>query len=160
MSDVKEKASSKIFEDSMVTVKDAKSALKFLAANGVTYLDLRFSDLNGLWQHVSMHISMIDEDSLEEGFMFDGSSIAGWKAINESDMILMPDLPTMRLDAFAAQPTAIVLCDIYEPATGSPYDRDLDRTPANYTPLSPLSFLARAVDVYPDRLQPGTACFS
>lgn len=124
MSDVKEKASSKIFEDSMVTVKDAKSAMKFLAAHGVTYLDLRFSDLNGLWQHVSMHISMIDEDSLEEGFMFDGSSIAGWKAINESDMILMPDLPTMRLDAFAAQPTAIVLCDIYEPATGSPYDRD------------------------------------
>ena len=66
----------------------------------------------------------MDEDVLNEGIMFDGSSIAGWKAINESDMILMPDFDSAVLDPFTAQPSLILFCDIIEPSTGKRYDRD------------------------------------
>jgi glutamine synthetase len=75
-------------------------------------------------QHVTQAIETIDEESLTEGFMFDGSSIAGWKAINESDMGLKPDLSTARVDPFFAQPTLMLFCDILDPITGQPYERD------------------------------------
>jgi glutamine synthetase len=103
---------------------EASSVLELIRENAVEYVDLRFTDPRGKWQHTAQHISTVDEDSLRDGFMFDGSSIAGWKAINESDMILMPDLSTAVLDPFAAKPSLILFCDIIEPSTGQFYSRD------------------------------------
>src|SRR5881398_2855089 len=90
----------------------------------IDWVDLRFTDPKGKWQHLTMASGVIDEDMLTDGIMFDGSSIAGWKAINESDMILMPDAATAVMDPFAAKPSLILFCDIYEPSTGQPYRRD------------------------------------
>ena len=98
--------------------------LKLIKDKEVQYVDLRFNDLRGKMQHVTFDVSMVDKDLFAEGTMFDGSSIAGWKAINESDMSLVPDLSTAVMDPFAAQPQLILFCDINEPATGQPYDRD------------------------------------
>jgi glutamine synthetase len=98
--------------------------LNLIKENGVEYVDLRFTDPKGKWQHTAQHVSTVDEDTLKDGFMFDGSSIAGWKAINESDMILQPDLDTAVLDPFSAKPSLILFCDIIEPATGQGYARD------------------------------------
>jgi glutamine synthetase len=97
---------------------------KLLKEHDIEYVAFRFTDLRGKLQHTAQHISTIDENLLTDGVMFDGSSIAGWKAINESDMILQPDLSTAQLDPFAAQPTMDVFCDVYEPSTGQPYSRD------------------------------------
>jgi glutamine synthetase len=97
---------------------------KLLKEHDIEYVAFRFTDLRGKLQHTAQHISTIDENLLTDGIMFDGSSIAGWKAINESDMILQPDLSTAQLDPFAAQPTMDVFCDVYEPSTGQPYSRD------------------------------------
>jgi len=92
--------------------------------NDVKFVDLRFTDPRGKWQHLSMCADMMDEDAFTDGIMFDGSSIAGWKSINESDMTLVPDLTTAVMDPFAAQPMLIIYCDIYEPLSGQPYARD------------------------------------
>ncbi len=102
----------------------AKDILKTIADNDVSYVDLRFTDPRGKWQHVAMHVDAVDEDMFEDGVMFDGSSIAGWKAINDSDMTLMPDLDTAVMDPFTAQGQLIITCDILEPMTGEPYGRD------------------------------------
>jgi glutamine synthetase len=101
-----------------------KKALELIKAQDAKYVDFRFTDPLGQWQHLAHHISTIDEDLLTEGVMFDGSSIAGWKAINESDMLLKPDCATAVLDPFAAQPTIVIYCDILEPLTGQNYGRD------------------------------------
>ena len=98
--------------------------LDFMKENAVEYVDLRFTDPKGKWQHTAQHISTVDADALKDGFMFDGSSIAGWKAINESDMILQPDLDSIVMDPFAAKPSMIMFCDIVEPSTGQGYARD------------------------------------
>lgn len=98
--------------------------LNMIKENGVEYVDLRFTDPKGKWQHTAQYVSTVDEDSLKDGFMFDGSSIAGWKAINESDMILKPDLDSAVLDPFSAKPSLILFCDIVEPSTGQGYARD------------------------------------
>jgi glutamine synthetase len=98
--------------------------LDMIKENGVEYVDLRFTDPKGKWQHTAQHISTVDADALKDGFMFDGSSIAGWKAINESDMILQPDVATAVMDPFAAKPSLILFCDIVEPSTGQGYVRD------------------------------------
>src|SRR5580693_8437336 len=90
----------------------------------VKYVDFRFTDPRGKWQHLSHAVRTVDSDLLTDGVMFDGSSIAGWKAINESDMVLVPDLTTAVLDPFAAQTQLIVFCDIAEPGTGQAYGRD------------------------------------
>jgi glutamine synthetase len=92
--------------------------------NDVKYVDLRFTDPRGKWQHVTFDITMIDEDIFAEGTMFDGSSIAGWKAINESDMLLMLDPSTAQIDPFFAETTLSIVCDVLEPTTGEPYGRD------------------------------------
>ena len=84
-------------------MKTAKDVLKSIKDNDVKYVDLRFTDPRGKWQHVTFDVGMIEEETFAEGVMFDGSSIAGWKAINESDMTLMPDCKTAVLDPFAAQ---------------------------------------------------------
>lgn len=99
-------------------------ALKNIKDNEVKYVDLRFTDPRGKMQHVTMDASIIDEDVFADGVMFDGSSIAGWKAINESDMTLMLDPETAVMDPFFAQPTLAIFCDILEPSTGEPYTRD------------------------------------
>src|SRR6201996_4834731 len=103
---------------------DASNVFALIKENDVKYVDLRFTDPRGKMQHVSQHISRIADDVFEHGLQFDGSSIAGWKAINESDMTLIPDASTAVMDPFAAQPTLNILCDIYEPSTGQPYNRD------------------------------------
>ncbi|MEC8712245.1 MAG: glutamine synthetase beta-grasp domain-containing protein, partial [Pseudomonadota bacterium] len=105
-------------------MSDAKAIMEMIKENDITYVDLRFTDPRGKMQHVTQHIDTIDEESLAEGFMFDGSSIAGWKAINESDMTLMPDLYRAYIDPFFAQPTLAIFCDVMEPSTGEAYDRD------------------------------------
>ena len=103
---------------------NVKKILKTIKDNDITYIDLRFTDPRGKLQHVSQHVSTISEESLNEGFMFDGSSIAGWKAINESDMLMKPDFDRTFIDPFYAQPTLSIFCDILDPITGDPYDRD------------------------------------
>ncbi len=105
-------------------MQNAKDVLKAIKDNDVKYVDFRFTDPRGKWQHVTFDVSIIDEDTFAEGVMFDGSSIAGWKAINESDMTLMPDPVTAVMDPFYSAPTLSIVCDILEPATGEPYSRD------------------------------------
>jgi glutamine synthetase len=98
--------------------------LEMLKEHSVEYVDLRFTDPRGKWQHTTQHVSTIDDEVFRDGIMFDGSSIAGWKAINESDMTLMLDPETAVMDPFAAKPTLVLICDIIEPSTGQPYNRD------------------------------------
>ncbi|MEL6979652.1 MAG: type I glutamate--ammonia ligase [Pseudomonadota bacterium] len=105
-------------------MSDAKSVLEMIKAKEVEYVDLRFTDPRGKLQHVTMEVDSVDEDMFADGVMFDGSSIAGWKAINESDMTLMPDTATAQMDPFYAQNTLALFCDILEPGTGEPYARD------------------------------------
>ena len=105
-------------------MSDVKKVLELIKEYDVKYVDFRFTDPKGKWQHTAQHVTTVDEDLLNEGIMFDGSSIAGWKSINESDMILKPDLATAVIDPFAAQTQLIIFCDIVEPSTGQLYDRD------------------------------------
>ncbi len=104
--------------------KSNKELLKFLSDNDVQFIDMNFTDMRGKWQHTAEHVSAFDEGKITEGIYFDGSSIAGWKDINESDMLLRPDITKACLDPFAAQKTLKVFCDVYEPETGKPYERD------------------------------------
>ncbi len=98
--------------------------LKLIKDSEATWVDLRFTDTKGKEQHVSIPTSEVKDDFFTEGKMFDGSSIAGWKGINESDMILMPDDSTSILDPFTDESTVIVRCNIVEPSTGEGYERD------------------------------------
>ena len=102
----------------------AKKILSEIKEKDVQYVDLRFTDTKGRMQHVTFDIDLVDEDFLEEGTMFDGSSIAGWKAINESDMLLKPDLNNFWIDPFYQQTTLFLFCDVLNPDTGEPYNRD------------------------------------
>lgn len=99
------------------------SVFKFISANGIKFVDLKFMDLPGQWQHFTVPVSQLKEDSFEDGFGFDGSSIRGWKAINESDMLIVPDPNTLLMDAFYDQPTLSLICDVLEPATKEKYSR-------------------------------------
>ena len=103
---------------------DAGKILSRIKDEEIEWVDLRFTDPKGKWQHLTMASVAVDEDQLTDGFMFDGSSIAGWKAINESDMILKPDLDAVHIDPFSATPMMVVFCDIVEPSTGDWYGRD------------------------------------
>ena len=103
---------------------DAKSVLEFAGKHDVKILDLRFTDTPGLWHHISYPIEQLTEASFEDGFGIDGSSIRGWTAIQESDMILMPDAGTHLLDPFTDVPTLVLVCDVIDPVTKQPYDRD------------------------------------
>jgi glutamine synthetase len=102
----------------------AKDVLAFIKSNEAVFVDFRFTDPRGKWQHTTYLAEKVDAASFEDGIMFDGSSIAGWKSINESDMILMPDTTTAFMDPFTAQPTVVITCDIIEPSTGQSYGRD------------------------------------
>jgi glutamine synthetase len=102
----------------------AKEFIKNLKKQNIQFVNFRFTDLSGAWHQMSMPVSAITLDILNEGVFFDGSSIPGWRAINESDMLLVPDFNRMLNDPFNAQDTAILFCDVYEPKTGQAYDRD------------------------------------
>src|SRR5580704_14930620 len=103
---------------------DPKGVLEFANKNGAKILDLRFTDLPGLWQHVSYPIGELEESSFKEGFGFDGSSIRGWQSIHESDMLLMPDPDTAFMDQFRDTPTLVIICNVGDPITKKPYPRD------------------------------------
>jgi glutamine synthetase len=101
-----------------------ENVLQIIKDEDVKFVDFRFTDTKGKEQHVSYPAHTISEDTFTEGAMFDGSSVAGWKGINESDMILMPDAETAVLDPFMDDTTLIIRCDIVEPATMQGYERD------------------------------------
>ena len=103
---------------------DAKKVMEFVKEKGVKLLDLRFTDLPGLWHHVSYPIDQVSEASFEEGFGMDGSSIRGWAAIHESDMLLIPDPNVFMLDPFTEVPTLVMIADVIDPVTKQRYDRD------------------------------------
>ena len=92
----------------------AANVLKFMKEKEVEFVDLRFTDPRGKLQHLTMDHTIVDEEMLNEGVFFDGSSIAGWKAINESDMILKPDTSRLVMDPFTSHNTLILFCDILE----------------------------------------------
>ncbi len=105
-------------------MKTPQDVIAFIEEHDVKFIDLRFTDTKGKEQHVTIPVSQIDEEFFEAGKMFDGSSINGWKGINESDMVLMPDCDTIVLDPFTDEVTLNVVCDILEPDTMQGYDRD------------------------------------
>ncbi|MWB77876.1 type I glutamate--ammonia ligase [Pseudooceanicola sp. 216_PA32_1] len=98
--------------------------LKLIKDEGAEYVDIRFTDPRGKLQHVTVMSDQVDADFLEEGFMFDGSSIEGWKSIEASDMKLMPDTESAYVDPFYAEKTICIHCSVVEPDTGEPYERD------------------------------------
>jgi len=101
-----------------------KEVLDMAKENGAKLVDLRFMDFPGLWQHFSVPIGELEESSFEDGFGFDGSSIRGWQPIHASDMLVIPDADTARMDPFYAAPTLTLICDIADPVTREPYTRD------------------------------------
>lgn len=101
-----------------------ENVLNKIKENNVKFVDLRFTDTKGKEQHVTIMADAVDEDFFDDGKMFDGSSIAGWKGINESDMILMPDAETSVIDPFSDEVTLNLRCDVIEPATMQGYERD------------------------------------
>ena len=105
--------------------------LKKIKDENIGYVDLRFTDVRGKMQHVTFDASMVDDDLFEDGTMFDGSSISGWKSINESDMVLKPDPSTADIDPFYQQETLTMFCDVLEPDTGEAYNRDPRSTAKN-----------------------------
>src|ERR1700738_2117707 len=104
-----------------VTVEDVLKAIK---DQNVQMIDLRFTDLPGVWQHFSVPPSAVDADALNEGIGFDGSSIRGFQEIQESDMLVVADPTTAFLDPFATATTLVLICNIRDPLTGQPYSRD------------------------------------
>ena len=102
----------------------SQTVLNLIKDNEVKFIDLRFTDTKGKEQHVTIPSHQVDEDFFEDGKMFDGSSIAGWKGINESDMVLMPDADSVVLDPFSEETTLNVRCDVLEPGTMQGYERD------------------------------------
>src|SRR5450830_1683781 len=103
--------------------RTAAEVLKLVKDNEVKFVDFRFADTRGKEQHVSVPQHQFDADKFESGHAFDGSSIAGWKGIEASDMLLMPDPNTARIDPFMDHPTLNITCDVLEPS-GNGYDRD------------------------------------
>jgi len=102
----------------------AADVMTMIQEQNIRYIDLRFTDTRGKEQHVTVPVSAFDEDKFSSGHPFDGSSIAGWKGIQASDMLLLPDPATANVDPFFDDPTLILTCDVLEPGDGKPYDRD------------------------------------
>jgi glutamine synthetase len=101
-----------------------KDVLAMIEKEGAVMADLRFCDLPGTWQHTSVPAHRITEEAFEEGFGFDGSSVRGFQPINASDMLIVPNAETAKMDPFTSDPTLVLLCDIVDPITRSPYERD------------------------------------
>src|SRR4051794_25255580 len=104
--------------------KTVADVMKMVKENEIKFVDFRFTDTRGKEQHVTVPTSAFDEDKFTSGHAFDGSSIAGWKGIEASDMLLMPDPATANVDPFYEEPTLILTCDVLEPGDGKPYERD------------------------------------
>ena len=107
----------------MANKDDIKKVLSFVKDNNIQFVDFKFMDFPGQWQHFTVPVSQFDEDSFDDGYGFDGSSIRGWKVINESDMLIIPDPTTMFLDEFVEAPTISLICDVHEPGTKEKYSR-------------------------------------
>jgi glutamine synthetase len=103
---------------------ELKRITDLIKERGIKVIDVKFTDLPGTWQHFSIPAETLDEDMVKEGLGFDGSSIRGFQAINESDMLLIPDLSTAFVDPVLEVPTLSIICDIYDPITLEPYSRD------------------------------------
>ena len=101
-----------------------KEVLELAKAEGTVMIDLRFIDMPGVWQHTSVPVHRLEESSFEDGFGFDGSSIRGYQPINASDMLIVPDPSTARMDPFTKHPTLVLICNIVDPITKEPYARD------------------------------------
>lgn len=104
--------------------KKPSDVLKMIKDNSVEMIDLRFLDFVGMWQHFSVPAHVFETGTFEEGLGFDGSSIRGWQSIHASDMLVIPDPETTRMDPFMAHPTLAIICDIVDPITREPYSRD------------------------------------
>src|SRR5215470_903140 len=104
--------------------KTVADVMKMVKENEVKFVDFRFTDTRGKEQHVTVPVSHFDEDKFASGHAFDGSSVAGWKGIEASDMLLMPDPASARLDPFTDEPVLNISCDVFEPSDGKPYERD------------------------------------
>jgi glutamine synthetase len=111
-------------DNTPLKAKNYAEVLKLCKDNEIEYIDCWFTDPRGKLQHTAFHMDMLDDDTMKTGLMIDGSSIAGWKAINESDMHLVPDASRIAMDPFAAQPTLKIFCDIFDPISGKAYNRD------------------------------------
>lgn len=107
-----------------MTNKTVADVMKMVKENEVKFVDFRFTDTRGKEHHVTVPISAFDEDKFTSGHAFDGSSIAGWKGIEASDMLLMPVPNTANIDPFFEEPTLFLTCDVIEPGDGKPYERD------------------------------------
>ncbi|HXE02305.1 MAG TPA: type I glutamate--ammonia ligase [Hyphomicrobium sp.] len=105
-------------------MKNASDVLKFIKDKEAKFVDFRFTDTKGKMQHVTADVSCVDDGVFSDGYAFDGSSIAGWKSIEASDMTLLPDPTSAHVDPFFAQTTVAIFCDVLEPSTGQPYERD------------------------------------
>ena len=105
-------------------MKNASDVLKFIKDKEAKFVDFRFTDTKGKMQHVTADVSCVDDGVFSDGYAFDGSSIAGWKSIEASDMTLLPDPTSAHVDPFFAQTTVALFCDVLEPSTGQPYERD------------------------------------
>ena len=103
--------------------KTAQDVLNTIKSEGIELIDLKFTDLHGKWQHLTVCSDLVDEDAFLDGLAFDGSSIRGWKAINASDMAMVPDPNTAWVDPFYRHKTLSMICSIQDPRTGEPYER-------------------------------------
>ena len=103
--------------------KTPQDVLRQIKDEGIELIDLKFTDLHGKWQHLTVCTDLLEEDSFTEGLAFDGSSIRGWKSINASDMAMVPDASTAWIDPFYRHKTLSMICSIQEPRSGEAYDR-------------------------------------
>lgn len=108
----------------MADQEQVRKALDMIKGNEVEFVDFRFTDFKGKWQHITAPAGRVGEEVFESGFGFDGSSIAGWCAIHQSDMVFLPDAATAQLDPFTEVPTLVLICDVVDPFTGEGYTRD------------------------------------
>ncbi len=104
--------------------KKPADVLKLIKDNNIEFIDLRFLDFIGTWQHFSVPAHELSAGTFEDGLGFDGSSIRGWQSIHASDMLMIPDPETSRIDPFMTHPTLAIICDIVDPITREPYSRD------------------------------------
>lgn len=135
-------------------MSDLANVFDLIRDNEIEFVDFRFTDPKGKAQHTTYIASKVDESVFEDGVMFDGSSIAGWKSINESDMILMPDPSSAFVDPFTAQPTLVIFCNVIEPASGQGYSRDPRSTAKraeaylNYTGIADTAYFGPELEFF------------
>src|SRR3990167_2124188 len=108
----------------MEQAMSASNVFQFIDENNVKFVDLRLTDMRGIWHHMTLPISFVTEEILSDGIYFDGSSIVHWRDVHESDMLMRPDTNRLTLDPFSAQSTLVLFCTVYDPKTDKPYTRD------------------------------------